>query len=520
MSERRETGPFRTERPDSARSGAQPTVREVLALEALRAGMPDVVAGHAGLDAPVRWVHASDNPDVPRLLEGHELVLTTGSAWPSDEAALADLAARFVAAGVAGIVLELGARFAAVPEGFARVAEQSGMPVVALHREVRFVAVTEAVHARIIAAQTAALAARDEVRERFTALALRGAPTDHVVRQASQTLGCGVVLEDLAHRVVVAAFADVAEESALEGWAERSRWATDLVVVPVEARGSRWGRLVALPGPPHPAGRRSVLEQAAIALAIGRLADGGTAEWDRMGQGRLLDALLAGRFAHESAVVARLEAAGLPVRGRTLVGVAVRPAVDAAAIAAALPPGARAIATAGEQASLALVSLVGAGTAPAGFDDAAAARLAAVAGAAGVVSIGRAAGDVDGGLGSVREAAALAQGGGDRVRRAADRPLARLIGELAGDHRLLAHGERMLAPLLDHDLRRGGDLLDVLEALLAHPGNRTAAAAASHLSRSVFYQRLELIERLLGVSLEDGETQTALHLAVLARRRS
>ena len=51
--------------------------------------------------------------------------------------------------------------------------------------------------------------------------------------------------------------------------------------------------------------------------------------------------------------------------------------------------------------------------------------------------------------------------------------------------------------------------------MLAHPGNRTAAASASHLSRSVFYQRIALIEDLLGVDLDDGETQTALHLALL-----
>ena len=76
----------------------------------------------------------------------------------------------------------------------------------------------------------------------------------------------------------------------------------------------------------------------------------------------------------------------------------------------------------------------------------------------------------------------------------------------------------MLAPLIEHDLARGGDLLDVLGAMLAHPGNRTAAAQASHLSRSVFYQRLALIGDLLDADLDDGETLTALHLALLVRR--
>lgn len=76
----------------------------------------------------------------------------------------------------------------------------------------------------------------------------------------------------------------------------------------------------------------------------------------------------------------------------------------------------------------------------------------------------------------------------------------------------------MLTPLVAYDRERRGDLLDVLAALVAHPGNRSAAATASHLSRSVFYQRLTLIGDLLGVDLDDGETLAALHLALSARR--
>ncbi|MGN6128066.1 MAG: helix-turn-helix domain-containing protein, partial [Humibacter sp.] len=109
-------------------------------------------------------------------------------------------------------------------------------------------------------------------------------------------------------------------------------------------------------------------------------------------------------------------------------------------------------------------------------------------------------------------------GRGPYLRRSENRPLVQLVTALRDDHRVLEHGERMLTPLISHDLSRSGDLLDVLEAMLAHPGNRTAAASASHLSRSVFYQRIALIEELLGSDLDDGETQTALHLALLVRR--
>jgi len=96
----------------------------------------------------------------------------------------------------------------------------------------------------------------------------------------------------------------------------------------------------------------------------------------------------------------------------------------------------------------------------------------------------------------------------------------RLVSALGADPRLLEHSENMLRPLIEHDLGTGSDLMQVLRAYLNHPGNRTRAAAASHLSRSVFYQRIALIEDLLGMDLQDGEATAALHAAILTRARS
>lgn len=76
----------------------------------------------------------------------------------------------------------------------------------------------------------------------------------------------------------------------------------------------------------------------------------------------------------------------------------------------------------------------------------------------------------------------------------------------------------MLAPLIEHDARAGGDLDLVLAAMLAYPSNRTAAAKTSHLSRSAFCLRLAVIASLLDADLDNGETQKALRIALLTRR--
>ncbi|WP_249353768.1 PucR family transcriptional regulator [Microbacterium sp. 2FI] len=541
---------IQTDRPaDRSTYETLPTVREVLALDAVVQGVPEVLVGDAALDARVRWLHVSDSSGVARLLDGGELLLSTGSSWPEDPTDLRRFIGELVDAGLSGLVLELGTHYRYVPAVVVESAAERGLALVILHREVKFVTLTEAVHSHIIAGQTDALRARDEVRERFTALALRGSPADFIVHQLAQTLGAPVILENLAFEVVAAEVPLALEEELFTEWELRSRSAhrrsdqrrergiapaaEDWLIVPVEARGIRWGNLIALPGPDHAAGRTAVLEQGAIALAVGRLADGDVDEWGRIGRRRLVDGLLSGRFAGAGGAAARLEAAGLPLRSARLYGVVlsgVPVTVEAADAAARALRGRLIMGTAPDGVAAPSAAILLSLPADAVFDDAAVLGFArALVDPTGdidrlTVSVGRVADGVDAALVSLHEAVDLARGRrrraarGPHLRRAENRPLVQLVTALRDDYRVLEHGERMLSPLIVHDLARSGDLLDVLEAMLAHPGNRTAAASASHLSRSVFYQRIALIEELLDVDLDDGETQTALHLALLVRR--
>jgi len=127
------------------------TLREVLDLDVVRRGSPHVVAGSGRLDVPVRWVHALELTDVGRLLRGGELVLSTGIALPDSPAELADYVASLAGVGVAGLAVELGRRYAdALPAALVTAAQARSVPLVELRREVAFIEITEAVHARII----------------------------------------------------------------------------------------------------------------------------------------------------------------------------------------------------------------------------------------------------------------------------------------------------------------------------------------------------------------------------------
>src|SRR5579859_1309285 len=197
---------------------------DVLAMEVCRRGRPVVVAGADRLDSPVRWVHAMELTDVARLLRGGELVLSTGIALPDDDRLLAAYVAELAEVGVAGLAVELGRRYAgSLPGALVAAAARTGLPLIAFEREVAFVEITEAVHARIIDAQLDDLRVSERLHEMFTELSVAGASAEEVVGQAAALAGRPVILADLSHRVLAFSPGGADPGRLLSGFAARSR---------------------------------------------------------------------------------------------------------------------------------------------------------------------------------------------------------------------------------------------------------------------------------------------------------
>jgi len=89
-----------------------------------------------------------------------------------------------------------------------------------------------------------------------------------------------------------------------------------------------------------------------------------------------------------------------------------------------------------------------------------------------------------------------------------------LVHLLKDDDRLQTYVERELGPLLAHDAQERPNLLDVLRCFLDSGRNKSAAAAAAHVSRPSFYDRLHRIEQVLDADLDDVETCLSLHVAL------
>ncbi|MGW0495300.1 PucR family transcriptional regulator [Streptomyces sp. NPDC003007] len=526
--------------PSRPATGHFPTIREVLRLPVLAEGMPRVLAGSSQIDRAVRWVHVTELLNPADFLEGGELVLTTGMPYPEDASELRGYVDQLADVGAAGLIVELGHRYRKVPEELMAACRAREVPLIELARGVRFIDVTQTVHALILDAQGALLRRGRDIQDIFTGLTLRGADPEELVHTTAELTGAPVVLEDLTHRVLMCELLGRPYEPVVSAWSRRSRAAPTLekvapsgpegwLIAPVQDHHGPWGRLILLdsrlntePDPEHVL----VLEHAAVALTMARLA--GPAWWERRAHRSVLRDLCERRFRSPADARARAEALGLPAFGHRLFTVVIRHAqrggegeqLDERIAKALTQTGIRALV--GETAPGRIGVLLA--LAQASAWQPVAERIGRLAreelGPEAVVAVGPGVTDLSGIARSWQEAEqtaeAITPASPERwFYVPADVRLPELLGVLCADTRLQRYAERQLTRLIEHDDRNSGDLLPALRAYLAAAGNKSDAAKRAGMSRQAYYQRLHTIERLLGCDLESGLQRTSLHVAVL-----
>jgi purine catabolism regulator len=525
-----------------------PTLAQVLELEALRRADPRVLAGSAALDSRVRWVHVSEMSDIAHLLEGGELMLTTGIVLPESAAELARYIAELAAAGVVGLAVELGRRYKdALPDELIEAAEAHGLPLIELRTETPFVAITQAVHTLILEARMQELIASDEAHRAFTALTLAGSGPQHVVDLVASMAGRPVIHENHLHQVLAYSCPGGDAPAVLAAWESHVQSGRDLetagwlAVDVTSPSGGSWGRLVMRCGPQPTPRERMLLERGATALVISRLTDRDIDSLERHTHRTLLTALAMGTEP-PAATAARAGALGVPLDGRSLTGIVVRPVGNAAG-PDALPALLRDLASQAVAVlqALRIPALIGplddhrlavllSQEPPAQPDAVLAAlseRLHAVSDRRGgggslVVGAGSLVSGVDRAQGTLREAtrvadAATAMPAQRAYFRAPDLRLRGLVHSLRAEPVLADYVDRELAALLAHDAAHGTRLYTFLTAYCRAGGNKTAAAAELFISRAALYDRIAKVERVLGVDLSDAEVVVGLHFAVLAR---
>jgi purine catabolism regulator len=522
------------------------TVRAALNVPAFRLGSPEVLAGRSRLDTPVRWVHAGEVPNIAALLNGGELLLSTGMGIGS----AAGEQQRFVGAlhecGVAGFALELGTTFRVVPRTLVREAEARELPLIALRHQVRFVEITEALHTEIVNRRFALLRRGDEIHRRFTQLMLEGAGVPEVLSALARTINNPVALVKFGEGIVYHATCEADDGEVLAAWQERSGDGDkpECIALPVPVGGGEaWGTLEALAiDSPLDEFDRVAIERAVPLIALTLLRRREEEVLAVRERGNFLSRLLESGL-DEAEAASRSAAMGFrPALPLMLpFTVALRSSPDGRAVTedttwallwrdvrtelgschipviAGIRPYERD-----------MLMVVGLATPERRGD--LAGRVAAVVRRASERHLGPGATVIAAGaavrtwsalrdaLRETADAAAAARRAPPREWHDATRPdLDRFLWRVreTADLRSLVH--RRLGPIVEYDRAHRSSLLETLETYFANGGHKAATARALHLERQSLYNRLDRIQELLGERLDDEDTYLTVHLALRGR---
>lgn len=516
----------------------------------LRHALPEVLAGHEALSRAVRWVHIVDVSAPDDLLRGGELVLSTGLGAGPTEAGQRRFVRSLASQQAAGLLIELGYSYGThLPGALIAEAQARELPLIATHRPTRFVDITEAIHAALLDRRLGRLRHLQDTGERLTALVLQRAELGALLGELARALRNPVALENLAGQPVAFATYQAGERELLEAHQEcrRLRRPGELagagwMAVEVSSAGHPWGQLTALQmdSPLHEEDR-DLLGAGARAVELALL---GAAHGERLqghASGTFLAELMSGRLS-DAAAARRAAALGLrPTPGRLLAGAlhwrserwGELGSSPEEAWAALLGPLRTAV---GDRPALlglhagGVLALVRVGASEPSADqlDALAAQLRGPLRRRGLtetdvalVFAGSHSSFTGAGRRLERAAAAAAA-----ARASAPAPwsdarrmsLAELLYGLRRSPELLTFISEQLGALFVQGDAHSQELLRTLESYLACSARKAQAARQLHLTRQSLYLRLERIERLLGVDLQDPDVTLALHLAIRAMR--
>ncbi|MEM1503868.1 PucR family transcriptional regulator ligand-binding domain-containing protein [Domibacillus sp. 8LH] len=146
------------------------TIDEMLKRETFRDAK--LLAGEKGLHRPIKWSHILEVKDFDMLINGGELILTTGISFPDDVQTQLTYISRLVARKAAGLCIEFGSSITSLPPEILAFADQQHFPIIAFEKTVKFVDITHDLHTMIINRHQQMLSDLDQLSRQFMSLSL------------------------------------------------------------------------------------------------------------------------------------------------------------------------------------------------------------------------------------------------------------------------------------------------------------------------------------------------------------
>ncbi|MGM7719498.1 PucR family transcriptional regulator [Metabacillus sp. Hm71] len=141
-----------------------------------------VIAGKAGLYRLVRWVHVMEVTSIENLINGNELILSTGIGWKGDKEVFGSLVKQSINSNAAGLCIELGSYVSKIPQEIIELADAHEFPLIVFTKEVRFIDITQEIHSLLIKKHYQILSDLEEYSNRLNQLLLSSNPQQKILQ--------------------------------------------------------------------------------------------------------------------------------------------------------------------------------------------------------------------------------------------------------------------------------------------------------------------------------------------------
>ncbi|WP_427110051.1 PucR family transcriptional regulator [Lysinibacillus xylanilyticus] len=145
-------------------------VRDVLKRKHFKSAK--LIAGQQGLNRQVLWTHILEIKDFDTLINGGELILTTGVGLQLERETQIAYLQNLIRNGAAALCIEIGDYFDYVPVELVAMANAHDFPIIIFEEVVRFIDITQDLHTYIINQHQQALTQLDIISKTFMELSL------------------------------------------------------------------------------------------------------------------------------------------------------------------------------------------------------------------------------------------------------------------------------------------------------------------------------------------------------------
>ncbi|MCP3742104.1 PucR family transcriptional regulator [Rossellomorea sp. BNER] len=158
-------------------------------------GTAKVIAGQKGLSRIIKWVHVVEVIQIQNLLNGNELILSTGMALKNDKTFLSVLQ-QFITSKTAGLCIEIGTFMKVIPKEVLALANENDFPIIIFEEEVPFVEITQDIHSELINNQYEQLSNLERYSQHLNKKLLEIQSVNDILQVLYKELECQIIYRE------------------------------------------------------------------------------------------------------------------------------------------------------------------------------------------------------------------------------------------------------------------------------------------------------------------------------------